>query len=106
MKRHGHVTIMVDDDTCLRIMCGVAERCGANVTSATATRLQLLLPNPAAPDALWRRPDRHAKATAETMGLFRLVTDGKRTPSHRSGWGQAVAGWFRRSGAIGSVRTQ
>ena len=71
MNRHGHVTILVDDDVSLSIMRGVAERCGGCVRGAAAG-LELTLPHsrPAYPPEL--AADRRPAAIPETIGVYRI----------------------------------
>ncbi|MGE5269428.1 MAG: hypothetical protein ACM3JG_07115 [Thiohalocapsa sp.] len=50
MASNGHVRIVVDDDVSLRILSGVAGRCGGRVRVAQITWLELTVPErPGAP---------------------------------------------------------
>jgi hypothetical protein len=72
MDQDGHVKIIVDDDVCLRILNGVAKRCGGTVRIATVTRLELSLPNTISPYPPRSRFDRHAGTTPKAMGVLRV----------------------------------
>lgn len=70
MDQHGHVTIMVDDDVCLRILNGVVKNCGGTVRVATATWLELMLSNTISPYPQRPRSDRRASTMPEAMGVL------------------------------------
>ncbi len=70
MDQNGHLTIVVDDDVCLRILSGVAERCGSSVRVATATWLELVLPDTLSPYQPRSRSDRRASTTRKAMGVL------------------------------------
>ena len=69
MDQQGHVTIIVDDDVCLSILCEVAERCGGTARFVTAPRLELVLPDPVSPHTRFQ-PDGHARAMPEVMRVL------------------------------------
>ena len=72
MKPTAHVTIVVDDDVCLRILSGVAQGCGGTIRVDRASRLELTLPNN--PSGGTSRPRREeAPATIlEGVDAFRI----------------------------------